>query len=614
MDVDAYSWACGSSIRALSQATPAAEGLRPAAHGLLSVWATAVHAAAAEGEVDDLEGELGPAAGLPVGELPVVELPVVEEEIEVEPSPEVEVSTTESNAEGCLEGLQEDQDEPIKAVSEDTKDIVRKELREKKDVDFLAVLSAWSDEKVATRLLEESRLLPSTGPSKQKSAMQNLGPKVPVHRGPVSKDFLESLKVRFPKTEDPPAESKRWTRQDFHLYFATAGTLRPRRDRRPFTEEEIAQEMQQTSRASPLLAELRMQLAADKVTKAPTSYASLFRHLLAIGNPSQLPVAEVQVVPRVARATELKTPICVQKQRGWKMRSWGMAFWSYECGETVCDCFRHYPPSSHEASQLPVKARVDELGKYINILQDMDPQCIEEQYLAYPRFLASWSPFESIPKARRLFEQDLDARRKLWNPPGLKDLSAKWFDQCCLALGLNLVPELSQQDSLHFGPPGILTQLHVENSSAHVWHAQIQGRRMFVMFAPQDTERLHGKQHEEPIPSRFIREWMSPVDIFSPKSKHKESFSECRAHVVILEPGEVLVVPAGWWQCSLALEAFTTLSRRFWDRSNRLGVLDEMARLSDLRDSGPQQRMRLKSQLPILREQIQEDDLSSGAD
>ena len=84
--------------------------------------------------------------------------------------------------------------------------------------------------------------------------------------------------------------------------------------------------------------------------------------------------------------------------------------------------------------------------------------------------------------------------------------------------------------------------------------------------------------------------------------------------IVNLRPGETLIIPSGWWQCSLALEPFTTMCRRFWDRSNRLGICDELARLSELRDASKEQRMRLASQMPLLREQIQEDDLSSGAD
>ena len=109
--------------------------------------------------------------------------------------------------------------------------------------------------------------------------------------------------------------------------------------------------------------------------------------------------AEVLPVSRSRRAPDiLKSPVCrvpilavqrpqpslhrmgegIEKQRGWKMRtavpgktglscslgyrSWGIAYWSYECGQVLsmthaisayqcpgflqaaCDCFRRYPP------------------------------------------------------------------------------------------------------------------------------------------------------------------------------------------------------------------------------------------------------------------------------
>lgn len=154
-----------------------------------------------------------------------------------------------------------------------------------------------------------------------------------------------------------------------------------------------------------------------------------------------------------------------------------------------------------------------------------------------------------------------------------------------------------------------------------MWHAQITGRRIFVMFPPQATERLQARQGT--MATREAREWTSPVELFS-RARQCSSLPE--AHLVLLEPGETLIIPAGWWQCSVALEPFTTMSRRFWNRQNRLAVCDELARLSDLRDASKSQRMRLASQLPLLREQIQEaqtskslpgaskDDLSSGAD
>ena len=75
-----------------------------------------------------------------------------------------------------------------------------------------------------------------------------------------------------------------------------------------------------------------MQLAADQVSEAPSCYRALARQLREHGDP--LAPLEARPVPRQRRAPrELLAPVCVEKQRGWKMRSWGMAYWSYECGE-----------------------------------------------------------------------------------------------------------------------------------------------------------------------------------------------------------------------------------------------------------------------------------------
>lgn len=637
MDLQAYSWACGSSIRAISGPKKTLntkdptheESVQPThAQGLLSLWAAAVHVAAAQGDVEDIESELGPAISLRAETKSVPMFASIDEiedgcqEIDSPHSRDTEKENLSENKMGT--GVLDQKNDDEKTILHDgnrTSIVPLAEIRRDSatgndaDAGFLALLSAWSDDAPASKLLENARLEPAKISTKQNKKAEHS--RVEKAGKTPSKVVLEKLRSKFPHTRasSPPPESKRWRTQDFDIYFGTDGAIKPRAEPWPTLEEDVAKEMQSTSRSSPLLAELRMQLAADRVTRAPSDYSSFSKHLSDKGDPRQLPVAEVIAVQRARRAPEdLTAPVCVEKQRGWKMRSWGMAFWSYECGEAACECFRQYPPStgSSDPGQIPVRARVDELGKYINILHDMDPQCAEDRYLAYPRYIASWSPFGSIPKAKRLFEQDLNSRRRHWAPPGLKDKTPKWFDLCCLAVGLQIVQELAAQDTLQFGPAGAVTRLHVENNMAHVWHSQIQGRRMFVMFSPQETEKLAGQSCKGAF-GRENREWTSSVDIFSTGQK-RGRLSETSAHVVVLEPGETVLVPAGWWQCSVALEPFTTISRRFWNRSNRLGICDEIARLSDLREPGPSQRMRLESQLPGLREQIQEDDLSSGED
>lgn len=75
-----------------------------------------------------------------------------------------------------------------------------------------------------------------------------------------------------------------------------------------------------------------MQLAADQVSGPPAAYVALARQLREHGDPCALPM-ETRWVPRQRRApAELLAPVCIEKQRG-KMRSYSLAYWSYECGE-----------------------------------------------------------------------------------------------------------------------------------------------------------------------------------------------------------------------------------------------------------------------------------------
>lgn len=616
MDLQAYSWACGSSIRCLAgdeedavrqadaNSGPGPLGEVVLARGLVSVWAAAVQVAADYGDVEDVEAELGPYAAAIVS-ASKFELKEDDEENgsekedpeeskrPPEEAPRAEVSLV--NSELQLAMPEKARDGPAAGLD-----------------GFLGLLSAWSDDAPATRLLEEARQIKKPG------ALAGKAPAEP--RRPLKKESLEKLRSeRFPcsRAPSPPSETRHWRQKDFELYFGSDGVLQPRAEPEPNSEELLAQEMRQTSQASPLLAEMRMQLAQDKVVQPPSEYAAFCQHLLDhCGDMRTVPAGEVLPIPRSRRAPDvLKSPICIEKQRGWKMRSWGMAYWSYECGQAACDCFRRYPPSTAESDASHarcLRARVDEFAKYVNMVRDMDPQCKEENYLAYPRYLACWSPF-GIPKLKPLWEQDLKSGRKLWGPPGLKDLSAKWFDMCCLAVGLLFEPELAQQDTLQFGPPGMLVRPYIEDCSAHVWHAQIQGRRMFALFAPQESATL--EKQTVPVSQTLgvdvhARSRTSSIDIFASSQRLKDS----QCYMALLEPGETLIIPAGWWQCSVALEPFTTISRRFWNRSNRLGVCDVIAKRSDASDLGPRQKSHLISQLPVLREQMQQEDMSSGED
>mmetsp|Transcript_67491 Transcript_67491/g.197409 ORF Transcript_67491/g.197409 Transcript_67491/m.197409 type:complete len:647 (+) Transcript_67491:44-1984(+) len=351
-------------------------------------------------------------------------------------------------------------------------------------------------------------------------------------------------------------------------------------------EERRAREMREAAQASPALVKLRMQLAEDKITMAPHEYRSFCQRFKAAnGNlrrllPSfrNLQVAEVTDVPKAkAVSNPMKAPVVIESRRGWRMKTWTQAFWSYEAGEDEHVCYHRYPPCATDEKPATgsVRVQVDEFAKYSSVLKEMDPQCLEEHGLTYPRFfIGGWKPFSTNKTARDLWMEDWKSGRQLWAPPGVKDLTHRWVKMCCAGLGLEWEAALASFDNVQLGPPGSVIQLHVENSLAHAWYAQVQGRRAFILFSPQEREKLYPETGwpEQCSEERCER---SPIDVLHPNEKLYPRFRESKAQVAILEPGETLVIPQGWWHFSVVLEQCVTITRRFWNRVNRVGIPDE---------------------------------------
>jgi len=355
-------------------------------------------------------------------------------------------------------------------------------------------------------------------------------------------------------------------------------------------EDALAKEMREAVQASPLLGELRVQMARDKIVQAPAEYRSFAARLKAAnGNIRRLasglrnlPVAGVADVPRAKSAPDpLKVPVVVESRRGWRPKSFTQAFWSYECGEASHKCFLRYPPAATEKrpARGSTEVRIDSFSKYAGVIKERDPACLEERGLAYPRFfIGGWCPFNSSQAGRDLWMEDWKSGRQLWAPPGVKDLTHRWVKMCCAGAGLPLEGCLANFDRVQMGPPGAITRLHVENNAAHAWFAQIQGKRAFILFSPQDRENLYP---ESAWPERCSEECYehSPIDVFHPNERMYPKFRESKAQVAILEPGETLVLPQGWWHYSVALETCVTLHRRFWNRVNRSSIHEEFPNL-----------------------------------
>lgn len=90
---------------------------------------------------------------------------------------------------------------------------------------------------------------------------------------------------------------------------------------------------------------------------------------------------------------------------------------------------------------------------------------------------------------------------------------------------------------LFFGPKNSETQLHYDIDMSHVFHTVLWGRKRFVIFAPDQSKNLY----RHPFTVR------SYVDLNKPDFQNYPKLQDLKGYEVVLEPGETLFMPAGYW-------------------------------------------------------------------
>jgi hypothetical protein len=103
-----------------------------------------------------------------------------------------------------------------------------------------------------------------------------------------------------------------------------------------------------------------------------------------------------------------------------------------------------------------------------------------------------------------------------------------------------------------FGCKGSTTPLHYDIDMGDVLHTVIRGRRRVRLFAPQDSALLY----RHPFTVR------SYVDLDAPDLGRFPALGHVRGYEVILEAGQTLYMPAGWWHEFHYLEAGIGVSLR----------------------------------------------------
>jgi ribosomal protein L16 Arg81 hydroxylase len=115
---------------------------------------------------------------------------------------------------------------------------------------------------------------------------------------------------------------------------------------------------------------------------------------------------------------------------------------------------------------------------------------------------------------------------------------------------------------LWYGPRGAVSPLHRDR--VNVLKAQLVGRKRFLMIPACQIHRVYNE-----------RSFYSEVDVEEPDLERFPRFRGVRMLEHVLEPGQCLLIPVGWWHLVRSLDVTMSLTftnfafpNRFWPRAS----------------------------------------------
>lgn len=108
--------------------------------------------------------------------------------------------------------------------------------------------------------------------------------------------------------------------------------------------------------------------------------------------------------------------------------------------------------------------------------------------------------------------------------------------------------------SFWFGPAGTRTPLH--HDTLMLFHTQVTGRKRWRFVSPLQTPLLYNRMGV-----------YSPIDLDAPDYQRYPRLREAVVLETVLEPGDTLFLPLGWWHQVTALEMSMSFSYTNFDTS-----------------------------------------------
>jgi hypothetical protein len=107
--------------------------------------------------------------------------------------------------------------------------------------------------------------------------------------------------------------------------------------------------------------------------------------------------------------------------------------------------------------------------------------------------------------------------------------------------------QLAQRSSFWFGPAGTVTPLH--HDTLMLFHTQVVGRKRWRFVSPLEWSRVYNHRHV-----------FSEVDFERPDPGRFPAFREATVLEVVVEPGETMFLPLGWWHQVTSLDISLSFS------------------------------------------------------
>ncbi|XP_020786899.2 LOW QUALITY PROTEIN: HSPB1-associated protein 1 homolog [Boleophthalmus pectinirostris] len=131
-----------------------------------------------------------------------------------------------------------------------------------------------------------------------------------------------------------------------------------------------------------------------------------------------------------------------------------------------------------------------------------------------------------------------------------------------------------RESTLWIGTEGADTPCHLDSYGFNLV-LQVQGRKRWRLFPPEDTPKLYPTRIPYEESSIFSR-----VDVLNPDLNRFKDFRGARAHCVTLLPGQVLFVPRHWWHYVESVDP-VTVSVNTWielDEDNEARVSEAVTK------------------------------------